>query len=156
MPWPRSVVTEPGWVPGGMVISVGPVEDRVDGNRGAQRGVDHRHRDGAVQVVAVADEDVVRLLVHLDVQVTGRAAAGADLALGGQPHPHAVADTGGDLDADLAAGPHPAVAAAAVARIGDDLADAARTPGTAATSSPGRAATAAPSAPRRGRRRCRR
>ena len=65
------------------------------------------------------------LFVDLDVQVACRPAAGADLALGGQPHPHAVADAGRDLDADLPSGPHPAVAAAAVARIGDDLADAA-------------------------------
>ncbi len=87
-----------------------------------------------MQVVAVADEDVVRLFVDLDVQVAGRAAAGADLALGGQPHPHPVADAGRDLHADLAAGAHPAVAAAAVARVGDHLADAARRSGTAATS----------------------
>ena len=63
------------------------------------------------------------LLVDLDVQVARRPAAGSDLTLGGQPHPHAVADAGRDLDADLAAGAHPAVAAAAVARVEDDLAD---------------------------------
>src|SRR5690606_29865467 len=62
-------------------------------------------------------------LVHLDVEVAGRPAAGTYLALGGQPHPHPVADTGRDLDADLPAGAHPPVPAAAVARIGDDLAD---------------------------------
>ena len=108
-----------------MVISVGPsrIASTVDG--GAQRRVDHRHGDGAVQVVAVADEDVVGLLVHLDVEVAGRAAARADLALRGQPHPHAVADARRNLHADLPAGPHPAVAAATVARVGDDLADAA-------------------------------
>ena len=76
-----------------------------------------------MQVVAVADEDVVGLLVHFDVQVAGRPTAGADLALRGQPHPHAVADARGDLDADLASCAHPAVAAAAMTRIGDDLAD---------------------------------
>ena len=48
----------------------------VRGSRGAQRRVDHRHRDRAVQVVAVADEDVVLLLVNLDVQVTCGPAAG--------------------------------------------------------------------------------
>ena len=34
----------------------------------------------------------VRQLVDLDVQVAGRAAAGADLALAGEPDPHAVLD----------------------------------------------------------------
>ena len=40
-----------------------------------------------------------------------------------------VADARRDLHADLATGAHPAVAAAAVARVGDDLADAAHTSG---------------------------
>lgn len=79
----------------------------------------------AVQVVTVAGKDLVGLLVHLDVEVTGRPAAGAHLTLGGQPNPHPVADPGGDLHRDLAARPHPAVAGALVARIRDDLADAA-------------------------------
>lgn len=103
----------------------GSVEDRVDADRGAQRGVDHRHLDGAVQVVAVADEDVVGLLVNLDIQVARGTAAGTDLTLRGQPDPHAVADAGRDLDTDVAARTHAAVAAAAVARVGDDFADAA-------------------------------
>ena len=78
-----------------------------------------------MQVVAVANEDVVGLFVDFDVEVAGGTATRADLALGGQSDPHAVADAGRDLDADLAARTHPAVPAAAVARVGDDLADAA-------------------------------
>jgi hypothetical protein len=61
----------------------------------------------------------MRLLVHFHIQVTGRASAGADLTLGGEADPHAVADTGGDLHADLAAGADPAVAHALVAGVGD-------------------------------------
>ncbi|CPU12556.1 Uncharacterised protein [Mycobacteroides abscessus] len=74
-----------------------------------------------MQVVAVANEDIVWLLVHLDVQVASRAAPGTDLALGRQPHPHPIADTGRDLDGDLPARPHAAVAATFVAGVGDDL-----------------------------------
>src|SRR3546814_1418024 len=74
-----------------------------DLDRGAQRRVEHRHRDRAVQVIAITDEDLVGLFVHLHVEVTGRAATGAHLTLGGEAHPHTVADTGRDLDADLAA-----------------------------------------------------
>src|SRR5262249_29365736 len=66
---------------------------------------------------------VVLLLVNLDVQIAGRTAAGADLALGGQPHPHAVADARGNLDIDLAARPDPAVAATPEAGVQDDYAD---------------------------------
>jgi hypothetical protein len=78
-----------------------------------------------VQIVAVAHEDVVRLLVNLDVQVARRSSPGPDLALSGEPDSHAVADAGGDLHGDLAPSPHPSVAAALVARVEDDFAHAA-------------------------------
>src|SRR6478752_8658138 len=65
------------------------------------------------------------LLVDLDVQVAGGAAAGPHLTLRGQSHAHTVTDAGRNLDTDLTAGPHPAVAATAVTRIRNDLADAA-------------------------------
>ena len=71
------------------------VDDRVDGHGRAQRRVDHRHRDRAVQVVTVSHEDVVRLFVDLDVEVAGGSTAGTHFSLGGQPNPHAVADAGG-------------------------------------------------------------
>ena len=57
-----------------------------------------------MQVVALAGEDVVRPLVDLDVEVAGRAAAGADLALPGEPDPHAVLDAGRDLDGEACGG----------------------------------------------------
>ena len=101
----------------------GLAQDAVETHRGAQGGLGHRDRDGAVQIIAVADEEVVRLFVHLDVQIAGRTAAGADLTLRGEPDPHAVGHTGRDLDADLAAGAHPAIAIAALARVGDHLTD---------------------------------
>jgi len=44
----------------------------------------HRDRQRAVQVVALALEDRVRALHHLEEQVTGGAAARACLALAGQ------------------------------------------------------------------------
>ena len=55
----------------------------------------------------------------------GRAAAGADLALTGQPDPDAVADTGRDVRPHRAPGADPALAVALPARLGDDLAEAA-------------------------------
>src|SRR5690606_2936029 len=73
--------------------------------------------------VAVAHEDLVLLFEHLDVEIAGGAAAGADLALGREADAHPVADTGGHLDGDLAAGTHAAVAAALAAGIRDRLAD---------------------------------
>jgi len=64
-----------------------------------------------VQVVAVANEHFVLLFVNLDIQVTSGSATGTDLPLGGQPHTHAIADTGRDLHADVASRPDPAIAA---------------------------------------------
>src|SRR5664280_2224146 len=59
----------------------------VQAQRGPQRRQGHRQRDPAVQIVPLAAEDRVLALDHLDVEVAGRAAAGADLALSGQPDP---------------------------------------------------------------------
>jgi hypothetical protein len=50
-----------------------------------------------VQVVAVALEDLVLLDADLDVQVAGRAAVGARLAVAGRADAHAFVDAGGDL-----------------------------------------------------------
>ena len=61
----------------------------------------------------------------LDVQVAGRAAAGADLALLGELDAGAGVDAGGDLDGEGTARPDPAVAGALAARLGDDRAEAA-------------------------------
>ena len=99
--------------------------ERRQGQRGAERGRGHRHRDRAVQVVAVPGERRVRGDVDLDVEVAGRAAAGPDLALLGQLDAGAGVDAGGDLDGQGAARADPAVAGALAARVGDDRAEAA-------------------------------
>ena len=101
------MITLPDWVPGRMSRSSSP-SSVLRLQRGAERGGGHRQRDPAVQVLAVAGEDVVRPLVDLDVEVAGRAAAGADLALAGEPDPHAVLDAGGHLHRDGAARRGPA------------------------------------------------
>src|ERR1700752_1275499 len=65
----------------------------------------------------------MRLFVDLEVQVACRPTTRADLALGGQPDPHSVADARRDLHADVPSRTDSAVAAASVARVGDDIAD---------------------------------
>ena len=62
---------------------------------------------------------------QLDVQVAGRSAAGADLAVRGQVDPVAGADPRRDLHVDGPGGSHPAVSGALRARVGDDRAVAA-------------------------------
>ena len=62
--------------------------------------------------------------VDLDVEVAGRAAAGADLALAGQLDARALVDAGRDGDGERAAGADPSVSPALVARVGDDGAEA--------------------------------
>ena len=99
--------------------SVGSVE------RGAERGRRHRQRDRAVQVVAVAGERRVRRDVDLDVEVAGRAAAGADLALPVSWTRVPCVDAGRDLHRQGAARADPAVAGALAAGVGDDRAEAA-------------------------------
>src|SRR4051812_12176326 len=96
----------------------------LQAERGAERRGGHRESDPAVQVLAVPGEHVVRSLVDLDVEVAGRSAPGADLALAGQPDPHTVLDARGHLDRDGAARANPAVAGALGARRRDDLAGA--------------------------------
>src|SRR5699024_10457319 len=99
-------------------------DEVLDLEVGAQRRVDHGDADGHVQVVAVAAEHRVRLGVHLDVEVAGRAAARADLAVAGHADAHAVGNVGGNVDGQVAARLHAAVAGAVRARVGDDLAGA--------------------------------
>src|SRR5205823_8769871 len=65
------------------------------------------------------------LLLELHVEVARGAAAGADLALAGQPDPHAVGHARRDAHPDRAPRAHAPVAAALPARLGDDLAEAA-------------------------------
>ena len=77
----------------------------VNGEVGAQGGVNHRHAHGEVQVISVALEDGVLLRVDLNVEVAGWAAAVADLALGRHADAHAgavIAWIGDDLAKALA------------------------------------------------------
>ncbi len=99
-----------------------------------ERRCGHRHGDLTVQVVAVAREGRVRGDVDLDVEVTGGSATGADLALVAELHPGAVVDARRDLDGQRAARPHPAVAGALAAGVGDDRAE--TTAGRAGTKGP--------------------
>ena len=62
------------------------------------------------------------LCVDLNIEVTGRAAAVAYLALGGHADTHAIIDAGRDINGDIATLLHAAVTGAVIARIGDDLA----------------------------------
>ena len=124
----------PDWVPDGhrhpdrrgLRIGVGQVGlQRGHHHLGAQRGRRHRDLDHHLEVVALAAEDLVAGHAQLDVQVAGRSAAGADLTVGGQVDPVAGADARRDLDVDRPGRPHPAVAGALGARVGDHRAVAA-------------------------------
>ncbi len=99
--------------------------ERLQRHGGAEHRRRHRDLQVAVQVVAVTLELRVFPLVDLDVEVAGRAAGRADLALAVQPDPHAVLDPGRHLDRQRAPAAHPALAAALPARARDDRAVAA-------------------------------
>ena len=85
----------------------------------------HRDRDRGVQVAAVPVERGVVRDVDLDVEVAGRSAARADLALLGQLDAGAGVDARRDLDGQGAARADAAVTGALPARVGDDRAEAA-------------------------------
>ena len=67
--------------------------DRRAQRRQRRGDVDHGH-----EVLAVADEALVLLDAHDDVQVAGRPAALARVAAAGDPQPLAVVDPGRDVD----------------------------------------------------------
>src|SRR5262249_57429628 len=82
---------------GGDLELARPVEDRhLD--LGAQREL--RERDGqvAVEVGALADEQIVLGEAHQHVQVPGRPAVTSSRPLAGEAHLHAVLDAGGGPD----------------------------------------------------------
>src|SRR6185369_2114915 len=81
-----------------------------------------RHR--AVQVVAIALEDLVLLDADLDVEIARRAAVGARLAVAGRADAHALVDAGGDLHLQRLLLLHLAGAFAGGAGFGNDLAGA--------------------------------
>src|SRR5689334_10829646 len=98
------------------------VLDAVEGLEGdcrAERRRGHGQRDGAVQVVAVPREAVVRLLHHLDVEVAGRPAAEPHLALATQLDPGPRVDARGHLDREGATRTDPALRVALRARARD-------------------------------------
>src|SRR6185437_15179526 len=88
----------------------------------AERGRHHRDRHAAVQVGAVALEEVVAADREKDVEVAGRPAARARVALAGEPDAGAVLDAGRNVDRQRAVALHPAGAGAGRARIVDHLA----------------------------------
>src|SRR2546425_5789034 len=69
---------------------------RRDADVAAERRGAERNRHLAVQVVVVALEHRVRLDVHLDIEVAGRAAVDTGLAFAGQAHAVALVDAGRD------------------------------------------------------------
>ena len=75
-----------------------------------------------MEVIVVPHEVGVLLDGDLDVEVTGRATARADLTGTGHADAHAVPDPGGDVDGDVVARAHATVAGALLTRVGDDLA----------------------------------
>ena len=76
----------------GLAFERGHFGFAADGRRGEADGHD------AVQVVAVALEDVVLFHAHFNVEVAGRAAVHAGFAVAGGAQAHAVVDAGGNLD----------------------------------------------------------
>ena len=111
----------PVCVPFGHLDRLAAVERRHL-NLAAERDGREVHRDLAEQVVAVAAEELVLLDVHDDVEMAGGSAAGAGFAFVLQPELLAGGDAGRNLDRDLPLARDAAGAAAALARLGDDLA----------------------------------
>ena len=65
-------------------VDLGLAGERRHLDAAAERGRRHRHRHRAMQIVAVALEDLVRLDAQLDVQVARRPAVGSRLAIAGR------------------------------------------------------------------------
>src|SRR6478736_3391346 len=103
-------------------FDLGLAAERRHLDRSAEGGVRHADRDGAVKVVAVALEDVVRLHPDLDVEIAVRSAVRAGLAVAARADPHAFVDSRRDLDFERLVLLDAALAMAARAGLGDDLA----------------------------------
>jgi hypothetical protein len=91
----------------------------------AQRGGGKADRHHAVQIVAVALEDVVLFQTNLDEQIARRPAVGARLAVAGRPDAHAVVNAGGNLHFQRFLVLDLALTVAHTARVLDELAGAA-------------------------------
>ena len=107
-----------GQVDGGLALQGGHVDLAAEGGGG------HAHRHLAVQVVALAFEDVVLAQPDLDVEVAGRAAILARFAVAAGADALAVVDARGDLDFQRLLLLDLALAAAGGAGLGNDLAGA--------------------------------
>src|SRR5262249_34998183 len=94
-------------------------------DRAAERGGRECHRHGAVQVVAVALEDVVRLDADLGGEIARRAAVRARLAVAARADAHPFVDAARDLHLERLVALDLAGAIAGGAGVGNDLAAAA-------------------------------
>src|SRR5215470_2993015 len=103
-------------------VQIGGTVQGVHRERRAERRGRHGNRHGAVQVVTLPLEDLVRPLHDLQEQVAGRPAAGTGLTLAGQLDVGTVLDPGRDPYLDRAPGPDPAVRVALWTRLADDRA----------------------------------
>ena len=74
-----------------------------------------------MQVIFLPGKHRVRLHIHLNIQVTGRAATVPHLALAGHAHPHCIANARRDLNNLIPARFHPTCTIAAGARVGNDF-----------------------------------
>ena len=105
----------------------GDVNGGFAGQRGhfdfaAQGCGDKTHRHLAVQIVAIALENIVRLDANLNVQIARRATIDPRLAIAAAANAHAAVDTGGNFHLQRFLLLDLALAMAAGAGLGDDLA----------------------------------
>ena len=96
--------------------------ERGDGNLGAQRRLRERNGNGAIQVLAFALEERVLPGVQHDVEIAGRPAINASLALAGVQHARAFLDARRNFDRDRALSRDAAMASALGTRIDDQFA----------------------------------
>src|SRR5690606_6419629 len=106
-------------------LDLGRAGERGNLDDAAERGGRHRHGHLAVQVVAVALEDIVLLHADLDVEIARRPSIDSRLAVAARTDAHAVVDAGRDLHLQRLAFLHAADAVAGRAGVGDHLAAAA-------------------------------
>src|SRR6187431_661554 len=103
-------------------VDLGLTAERRHLDRAAERGVGDADRHRAVQVVAVALEDLVLLDPDLDVEVAVRATVRPRLAVTARADPHALVDAGRNLDLERLVLLDPPLAVAGDAGLGNDLA----------------------------------
>src|SRR5439155_575199 len=95
--------------------------ERWHGELGADGRVVGRHRQGRVEVVALALEARIRPHRHLEVQVAAYAAARAALSFAAHAHARARGHPGRNLDLEVASALGPAAAAALGAWLAVDM-----------------------------------